>query len=381
MKSRHRNWFCVAACGLAFILASASYAGPARQCNSFSLPVAGPQWISSSAWIGGRSELATVDPIQNRVFVFSPDAKLNQIADPQLEPQGSRKFFPVYLLSTKDGYLLKLLGSEALLLDDKLQVRSQIDLAKTSRGAKNGSRSFYQLAVAGDTLLSYGSVTTSEPGKSYKLGFFLMPLSTRGTVSMVLPFDSGNFYLLGHPYLTSLGSDSYFLLMTDQPKIFRVPSHQPNKLAPLGAFPEGFRKLPVLTTPMTGPETAAALFSEIETLSLPVGLYGYEKFLYVLTRQPVDGHSQWSLFKIDPKEDRLVDQLVLPTSLDTHHISLVFSPDFVFILEKGRVQEDGRQRVKSIVRFPSSWLTDSSASPINLKSTARRDSLCQTARP
>lgn len=353
-------------------------AGSSTLCNTLSLSEK-PSWISSAVWVDALQDVAIVDALRSKVLILSPNAEAQPLEDAGLTSSRVRDFFPVGFGKFGTGYFLKLLGSRALALDSSLNVTGELDLAQSVAGTSNGLRSLYQWTVAGNTLVGFGSITAPEAPDGFRLGFLTMPLETRDRVSLVFPFASGDHYVLGHQYITTLGPDAYFLLMGSQPRIYRLTlGSKEGTPTPLSSntIPAGFGKTPPITTPMTGPDSAKALFAEIETLAMPVGLYGYDGYLYLLTRQPEANRvgTIWSLFKIDPKGERVVARLRLPTS--ANHVYLVPSPKNWFIFERGKVHDGGQQKIATVVRIPSNWITEGKAYPLNPTSSTQKVHRC-----
>jgi hypothetical protein len=96
----------------------------------------------------------------------------------------------------------------------------------------------------------------------------------------------------------------------------------------------------------------------IERSKMPVGLYGWEGFLFVLTREPAQGGgTRWMIHKIDPRKDAVVGSSQIPTR--ANHLTVVPGPKKWAFLEKGRVQDWGRQRNDRVLFVPASRLRGS----------------------
>jgi hypothetical protein len=318
-----------------------------------------PQWISSAVWVEDKREIAAVDTLKNRINLLSPEGEI-RVAE--VFPKASPNFLPAELVKGPNGYLLKMVGlpPQVLQLDQNLEPRQLNDLAKKS--IPDGVRSVYQWISANGDLVGYGTVSRSGQGKSYRAGFFRTPLELNTAADLLFPYDDGDYYVLGHQYLASLGSTAYFVLMDQTPLIFEAPHGK--KARALKAFPSDYRRAPKFKTSMAGPSDAEPLFREVEELTIPVGLYGQDKMLYLLTRRPGEkGTTVWSLFQIDVQNDRISGELRLPTSV--HHLTVVPSHGSWFFLEKGPVQGMGTQELYSILSIPTNWISSPSTSPLN----------------
>jgi len=141
--------------------------------------------------------------------------------------------------------------------------------------------------------------------------------------------------------------------MTEKPSIFKFPRTGKQRIAQLKSFPEEYRRAPKLRTASTGSKSQEAPFKEIEGLTIPVGLYGQDGLLYLLTRKPrARGGATWLLHKIDPKSDRVLGQSQLPTT--AKHLTVVNTGDNWYVFEKGSVQPDGSQKIDSMLIIPNS---------------------------
>ena len=196
----------------------------------------------------------------------------------------------------------------------------------------------------------------TKTGQSYELGFLRAPLQPAGPVETLKPFANGDFYLVGYSYLATLGDDVYFVLMDKHPAIYRV-SPGSTKLEKLKSFPAEYQVLPDFRTPPArGPKSAPARFAELETFSMPAGLYSQDGMLYLLTRKP-DGKAQtaWWLYKIDPRKDEVVGRVKLPTT--ANHLTLVPTEESWFAIERGPVEAQQHQQIRSMVAIPSAAIS------------------------
>ena len=90
-------------------------------------------------------------------------------------------------------------------------------------------------------------------------------------------------------------------------------------------------------------------------MSIPVGLYGRNGLLYLLTREPKTGGGTgtlWQLFPIDPERSEVLAPIALPTNIN--HLTIVDSPGDWYIFEKGAVEPAGRQLIASMLVIPNS---------------------------
>jgi hypothetical protein len=163
--------------------------------------------------------------------------------------------------------------------------------------------------------------------------------------------------------------------MDEKPVIYKAARGR--RPLPLDAFPTDYQQAPKLMSPMDGPRDAAQLFKEIEGLTIPVGLYGKKSMLYLLTRRPAgNGKTVWSIFQIDPKEDRVTGEVILPTQ--AHHVSIVPSPQAWYVIERGEVRDMGTQEISTMLEIPVSWITSPKTSPLNAQRTRVKECQART---
>lgn len=314
-----------------------------------------PLWLSGATWLENSSQLLIVDPYQNKLIAYDLQGKPTVLPAPRLSSSG--EFMPAKITSTRDGFLLELVDGSLVSLDRKLGVVREDVLPRKSAMGGEHVGALYQWTVAGDQLVAFGTLT--KPDGSFRLGLFRAPLRSAGGAEMLKPFQEGNFYLLGY-YLANLGSDVYFVSMDKHPAIYRVsPGKRP--LKKLASFPEKYRVRPDLKTPMTGPKSAPARYAELETLSMPAGLYAQDGMLYLLTRTPEgNGKTAWWLHKIDPEKDAILGQVKLPTT--ANHLTLVPAGKSWIAIERGPVEPRQQQQIRSMVTIPSSAISSLSVS-------------------
>jgi hypothetical protein len=314
-----------------------------------------PLWISSATWLDNSSQLLIVDPFRNKLISYDSGGDSQIMPAPTLS--SSEKFLPARIAKTEGGFLLEMADGNLVSLDGRLRVvRENSLMQKGVTGEHVGS--LYQWTVAGDKIVGFGTLT--KTGQDFDLGFLRTPFQGAGKVEMLKPFENGDFYLIGYSYLATLGDDVYFVLMDKHPAIYRVSPRSPN-VEKLKSFPDEYRVLPDFRSPPArGPKSAPARFVELETFSMPAGLYAQNGMLYLLTRKP-EGPTRtaWWLYKIDPSRDVILGGTKLPTS--ANHLLVVPTEESWFAIERGRVEEGQRQQIRSMVVIPSAAINSLSA--------------------
>jgi len=318
-----------------------------RSCYRVSLDHP-PHWISGAISVEDGSRLLLVDPYTNDLITYDLQGRSTRLPSPRLS--GTTEFLPARVVKSGEGFLLDLVDGRLVSLDGQLRtLRESTPVWKSIEGEHVGS--LYQWTVAGDKLVGFGTLT--KPDLSFIRGVLRAPAQSSGNVEILEKFASESFYLLsGYSFLASLGDEAYFVLMDKQPAIYRiVPGSQvPQRLK---AFPDEYRSRPDFHTRMTGPKSAPAHYAELETFTMPAGLYAQDGMLYLLTRKP-DGKAKtaWWLYQIDPQKDVILGRVQLPTA--AHHLTVVPGETSWSFFERGPVEPFQQQKISSMVVIPSS---------------------------
>lgn len=335
---------------LALILAFASALSAKAQptgCRRVALTDSRPQWISSATFIDQGSRIALVDPLLHKLLLVNSRGKSSEAQWDQANGQNE----PAFINRALNGYVLSMIDRRLFWLDSRLKPRPMTSLTKRSNGSQGSIESAYDSVSSGDFLYYFGAMRTVQG--QFWWGFFRTPLEAPAVLESLFDFKDVDYYLLGHKYLTGLAGDGYAVVMTEKPSIFKFPRTGKQRIAQLKSFPEEYRRAPKLRTASTGSKSQEAPFKEIEGLTIPVGLYGQDGLLYLLTRKPrARGGATWLLHKIDPKSDRVLGQSQLPTT--AKHLTVVNTGDNWYVFEKGSVQPDGSQKIDSMLIIPNS---------------------------
>ena len=167
---------------------------------------------------------------------------------------------------------------------------------------------------------------------------------------------------LALPLIANLpGRRSYLLALEDRPRIYELRPGAEER--PLTAFPERFAFSPALgESANPGKESIPGIFSDLEKATTPVGLFGWEGALYLLTRSPAaDQGTDWWLTRIDPATDALAGTVRLATK--ANHLMVVPGDRYWALIEKGRVENSYEdQDITGIVAVPAeeirAWRAD-----------------------
>jgi len=330
-----------------------------------------PRWVASLLARQESPPLILVDPVQNKLLGYRQDGSSEIL--PTASIRDEMGFLPTAVGRSDGGdILLELADGTVVQLNRNFGItRVILSLqARSSRGLRVGS--LYQWKLAGNYMVAYGALLDERD--NIIRGFFRIPITGSSQApELLMPLADSDFYLVGNSYIATIGATAYYVAMEKSPAIFRVYSGQnPERLL---SFPEEFRLRPDFKTDMTGPRSAAQHFSELEKFAVASGLYSQGEFLYLLTRRPNLGRTEWSLYKIDPLRDRVVSKVKLPTS--ANHLSVASSESKWFFIQKGPVQDRQRQDIDSMIvidgsEFLSSKKFADSCLAIAVPSTLKR---------
>jgi hypothetical protein len=309
-----------------------------------------------------------VDPRQNEVLLYSVDANTSEIFLPG-HPKAKKVSGAA---KSQARYILKM-GNKALILDAYLKGNQELDIGRDHAGHLNGLGSLYDWAAARDQIFAIGmfsdSAAVTSASKDFHLGFLEAHIG-KDTASIddakfLMPLEDSPYYVLGHSYVAANDLSAFMLKMNAGSSAelweFTFANGRKRRLLEK-TFPAEFRRIPRIVSETDGPENSVGLYGEIEHYHLPVGIYGFEKMLYLLARSPIEGGTAWWLYQIDPGSDKLVGRLRLPTTAD--HVSIVPASNAWFIFEKGPVQAGGSQKIETLITIPTNWIVNPLSSPL-----------------
>jgi len=164
--------------------------------------------------------------------------------------------------------------------------------------------------------------------------------------------DRRIFFRTGNPYIATLNDTAYILSMGNRPTLYRNEKGSA-RLEELKGLLPGRDKSPQLPEFKTQ-EDYVALMAAIEKESMPVGLYGWNDSLYILSRSPGTKGTRWVLTAVDPTRRQITGSLELP--IKANHVTVVPGPQSWAIIEKGPVRGYGVQDIPRILFIPSAFL-------------------------
>jgi hypothetical protein len=316
-----------------------------------------PKSIGSAVWVDSRSEILLVDPVGGAIFLYDIAGRAGATPE-HLAVRGKE----IETTGRNDlNFILKKYGPDGILTDATLgSVQALINFQHNSNGTKNGLGALYDWTISGKRLFVFGTVKQPQQAGS------LRPLSESGfieadigdgpwsvnNVSLRLPYEKINYYLLGNRYVAAIGDTAYFVQMGGRAEIWEIGGN-PRLIKKLLDVPSNFARIPNLTD-WTGPNAAQAVFRELSQYDVPSGLYAFDHDLYLLARSVVKNRFTWWLFAIDDDTGRIRGKVQLPSN--AAHLAIVPSPDHWFVFERGPVQVDGSQEISSVLVIKSDWI-------------------------
>ena len=244
------------------------------------------------------------------------------------------EYRPVQIHLTRDGFLVRSRAYEWFELDRNFKLLRHIRPEGAPRLAMLGE------VLTGNEVAGFGTFRKSD--QSWGFGVLRVRLSPLELIEsfdeLSLSSKEGTLYTSLAPEAALANGAPYVLRFGEPSAIVNVRTRQRLK-----SFPPGFERLPTLPQ-ATGPDSEAPRAQVLEKSTMPVALYGYGAYLYVLTRRPDgDGKTVWQLHRIDPARDALTGSVTLPTS--AAQVVLAPGKDFWALLEKGGLasaQQEGR---------------------------------------
>lgn len=324
-----------------------------------------PGWVSSGAWMENGTELVVADARSLQVLSFDAQGK-GFTARPQKLTEALEGFAPARIMADPTGdFLFAELARERFTVLDsrdafpihRKNIRAESLTGEASQGVRNLDKLLLWAPVKKD-VLAYALIKKVAPGgrENWSDEFVRFPVEHPDQFKTLVARNrnpSRIFYKLGHPLFSSLRDTGYLLLFDDgTPGLYRNEKGS-SELLPMEAldklYPRGGGS-PVLPT-FVRPEDFPAVMRAVERSSMPVGLYGFDGFLYVLFRSPSGGATKWVMNKVDPKADAIVASIDIPTR--ANHLTVVPGPREWAFIEKGPARGHKDQDVNSVLFVPT----------------------------
>ncbi len=342
---------------------------PSSQCRFVRLS-ARAGWLNSGAWLDDGTELVVADARDRKVLSLDPGGR-GFVPAPKKLFRGLEGFSPLRLASDSAGKYtfieldrerFVILDSAGTVLESRKDLTNESTTMKSGRGETVSIDKIDLWAPVGIDILAYAAIKQSLPGHdaTWRTDFVKIPSSNPSSFKILTSPSLAVrvFYKLGHPLFTSVGDTAYLLLIGGPPKLFRSRKDSAS-LEPMGALDKlNINQAPILPS-FIRPEDFPAVMLAVERSSMPVGLYSWSNFLYMLSRKPgLGGGTTWLLQKIDPETDRIVSSFEIPTR--ANHLTVVPGPIEWAFIEKGPVRGFKDQDVNGIIFVPTRRIEKSS---------------------
>jgi hypothetical protein len=336
-----------------------------------------PGWIGSLELNSETNQILIADPKQGKLFAY--DLKAEAFEDVDLPSD-----LPVSSITKiEGGFLVKYRDDAAIISPTYKVLKDKINIRSAKYGGVSGLGPLYSNWItSGSTFVGFGSVANFDPASTqynplrrFRLGFVKGQVSAASgdfrNVQLLEATEENTAYLLSFPYFAANDDGIFFVRMTSPyASIVRVRNDNTfgtASLSELAAFPRDFRTLPDLATTTAGPASVKERFDKIEGQAMAAGLFGQGKLLYLLARRPFKDNpkqTEWLVYQIDPKRFEPVGAVRLPTRAP--HLSIVTSPTYWYMFERGHVVSWGNQKITSVIKVPTRWITSPTSSKLSL---------------
>ena len=263
-----------------------------------------PRWTNSGAW-DEDGNLLLVDVLRSQVRRYDRTGHPIGLVDDSFARSKGRED-PTLIqndqtgavwVEYEDGYLLK--------LNSQLKVERELDLVE-AKGPQGALIALFWWTTLGDSeLLAFGDI---QRGKSITGAVLRIPIAapSKFTILQEVPAESPahRFFLIGQSFLANISGRPYYLVMGKSPYVVKPDGGRFTfvQVGKAGRIPFERPELPLRVTI----ETTSLLFRQLERTAAPAGLYGWNGFLYVLMRTPLQGMTTWNLMKIDPATSKII---------------------------------------------------------------------------
>lgn len=342
---------------LPLALAQALLAPPlrAQDCAPVKLSIK-PGWMNSGAWLKTQtgSELLVVDALNKTVIRYDESGRARQLPQPIGSALTSLLPSMIYPLDN-GGYIVQVDNRSLLTLDKRFIPESRRSIRQKDAGGETLEGTFLWHPVGGD-IIAFGDLR-GQRETDWSSAFVRFSPSVSGSLEKLrevrLSDPSRVLYRIGYPYVASIGSAGYILLM--EPEGIRLMvSEKGHPLLEKRLSPNPFGDLPVLP-PFRTVDDLPPLMREIERSSMPTGIYGSGGMLYIAFRRPSARRgTEWTLLQFDPESGKKTGSIVLP--MRANHLTIIPGQQQWAFVQKGPVEGYNLENIDSVVFIPASYI-------------------------
>lgn len=342
------------------VAASAAQAGSGRvalrpACTRAALNQP-PGWSNSGYWNSG--ELVLVDTVNRALVRYSPTGRALG-GTPALLGETLRATYPSRISSSGGQLVLQAAGNRFLSLDRDYALKGV--MSARSRPDRHGAtvEKVFDWALAGDDVVGFGEVKDTRD--RWYLGIVRFPLNRPGefqplwtTTNVQDPTRA--FHRLGYAYTAAIGNQGFVIRVDDAMRLFRSdPNGSFEEMVHPGKNGQSVDALGTVPTPELPnfdlPQNYAAAMRAVERSSMPTAIYGWGKDLFVISRRPQGGSTEWSLSRINVAESRIVETTIIPSR--AHHLFAVPGDKQWAFVEKGAARGLDEQDVTGVLFVPA----------------------------
>lgn len=329
-------------------------------------------WVTSMVWNG--ENLLSVDSYSQDIVQISTDGTVTVLDEPGIAaPSQIRNRKQTYLVQDEDTNRF-FSFSQGL---NKSRVGTESISAHTYDSQAEVGAIFDWTPLATGAYFAFGDLRKSDG--TWEMGFFSFE-PNGGSLEIYKRYEIGNpirnFYLLNVKYISpEINGKIYFLLLDDErPRIGEADTDSA-EVREIN-LPEGVRTVPALigAKGRRGAQNATAFYRKVESSTAPLGLFGKDDELFVLSKEPYDysgNKGRFWLLNIDPRNGAVKSSNLIPLGPATAHVTVAAGEHWAF-LRKGPVEALGEvgapfMATTSLLFYPHSWLVNSTQIPLGVQ--------------
>jgi hypothetical protein len=311
-----------------------------------------PGWTLSGGFTPDGSRLLLVDALSQTILRYSDSGEsLGTIGEPVKSTL--RDLLPVTGKFRGSEFILEV--SDGLMLLDK-NLRPVTTKSVASKREEWSIGGLWEWEPVGKDVVAFADIVHGKDQRNldnWRTAFVRFPLDDPGQLQVLQSFDltgtpNKGYFRTGYPYITALGETAYFLSLNKGLALYK---HEKGKglenVSDL--LPKGLSR-PALPDWDTM-DQYVGMMKNIETASMPVGLYGWHDSLYLLYRSPQNPGTRWQMYSIDPSRKNPTRRVDLP--IRANHVTVIPGTQKWAFVEKGPVLSFGAQDISRMLLIPS----------------------------
>jgi hypothetical protein len=313
-----------------------------------------PGWTGSGIFNG--DELVLVDTLDRVMVRYALDGRvLGELSGAQTRSLQSTS--PAKIAAAAGRLVVQVEGNRFLSLDPGYSFQSAIDARSRAHSDGSTVEKVLTWALAGKDVFGFAEVKSPGERWSSRVVRFSLdePRAFQSLNNLSVHDASRTFHRLGYSYTAAIGSTGYIVLMENGMRLYRqeqgsdlVEVENENKVNALGNV-----KVPDLPS-FTQPEDYASVMRTVEESAMIAGIVSWArdpKDLFVISRQPRAGTTEWRLGRLDVTAGRIVESTVIPSK--AHHLFVVPGDDWWAFVEKGPARGLKEQEVTGVLYVPA----------------------------